>query len=139
MNFLTKLSANVQSRVTNRIERKARLRAVRIALHRATTAHPDYNGIGFDEQFLRNQGATLIRPFLNGGALPCANELTAAWLSQFHFSAESAQRATENVTPMVSEFLYVLENEVSDLSRSTPMIDTSDRRVRQPHVAKLSS
>lgn len=140
MNFISKLSATVQNRITSYVERKARLQAIRVGLHRATTTHPDYNGIGFDEQFLlQHKGAALMKPFLNGGALPCSNELTAAWLSQFHFSAESAQRATENVTPMITEFVYILANEVSNLSSSTAMVDPLDRRYRQHHAAELST
>lgn len=111
MNFANILVQNIQSIVTNYKIRNARQKAICNALMSIGNVYPEYKGIGFDEHFMTNSASELMQPFLVGGSLPTANALLTAWASQFPYSTESAQKAIVNLTPLVTDFLYVLGSE----------------------------
>lgn len=144
MNFANILTQNVQSMVNIYKIRNARQKAVRSALMSAISVHPEYSGVGFDEQFMKNTAAELMDPFLAGGSLPTPDALLSAWTSQFPFSEESAKRAVANLAPLVTEFLYVLEQEVSSTdmvakaASRPPIVEHPDSISIKPSYVSLS-
>ena len=115
MNLANTLAQNIRSMVAGYTNRNARRTAIRSALMRVTNAHPEYRGVGFDEHFMLNKAAELMKPFVAGGPLPTSDALLTAWASQFPFSNESAKRAIANIRPVITDFLYVLDSEASTI------------------------
>ena len=116
MNFVTTIVKNIQDTVNGQPQRNPYRQAISSALKSVAAAHPDYAGTGFDEDLIDNEAASLMQAFLDGGTLPTVTALTEAWATQFSFSVDDAEQAIANITPMVQDFLYVLESEYELIS-----------------------
>lgn len=117
MNSANILLENVRSSVIRKQNRNSRRRAIHSALIAVTRTHPDYAGVGFDTKFMTNEAAVLMEPFLNGGRVPTANALVAAWAERFsHFNENVASTAAANITPLVNDFVYVLASEAATIA-----------------------
>lgn len=108
MNILTTIANSLQASIVNIKARNERIKSINSALIAAANRHPDFRDVLFDQNFLSNQASYLIEPFLNGGALPTADSLAAAWAEQLPAIGQSRARAIANVTPMVEDFIYLL-------------------------------
>lgn len=133
MNLAT-LSHNIWTTLLGNTNRNTRRKAIQSALASVTNTNPDYANIGFDEHFMKNGGASLMEPFLNGGELPTPDELTSVWADQFPYANESRQRAIANITPMVIDFVELLASQVE----SAPDIVLPVAFPTQPYYVEMS-
>lgn len=109
MNILTTIAQNLQETIAQNQNRNARAKAVRSALVAVTARHPEYRDVGFDEVLMNSNASKLMEPFLTDGTLPTVDALAAAWVAQFKLSVAGSQKATANITPIVNDFIYILE------------------------------
>lgn len=120
MYFITSLVHNFHASATSRSVNGQYRKAISSALVSVASTYPEYNGIGFDEHFMDNEAASIMEPYLTNGTVPTVEALTEAWAKQFPFKEASAKKAIENITPMVTDFLYVLGRETSFIPTTEP-------------------
>ncbi|MEZ4707272.1 MAG: hypothetical protein R3A44_08705 [Caldilineaceae bacterium] len=90
--------------------------------------HPVWVESGFTKRFLLHDAASLVEPYLQGGAMPKAQALAETWAAIYPFADDGKERAVAQILPIMVDFIYVLHGEQRYFARLNP----------QPQVTKSS-
>ena len=84
---------------------------VRSALVAVENRHADWQGVGFDEHFVANQGASVFADYFQTGSVPNAATIAEAWSNQYDWQSEAKQSAQRRFMPVAEDFVYILSTD----------------------------
>lgn len=73
--------------------------------------HPVWVESGFTKRFLLHDAASLVEPYLQGGAMPKPQALAETWAAIYPFADARKEQAVAQILPTMVDFIYVLQGE----------------------------